>query len=70
LKFGCKPTKVIQLPTPHPNPLPQGEREFLNISPPLMGGDLGEGENIFILLYKFKTKGYLVKKYFPLFVIN
>ncbi|MFZ3123003.1 MAG: PEP/pyruvate-binding domain-containing protein [Thermodesulfovibrionales bacterium] len=30
--------------TPHPCPLPQGERELSFISPPLMGGDEGEGE--------------------------
>ncbi|MBI5212839.1 MAG: phosphoenolpyruvate synthase [Nitrospirae bacterium] len=30
--------------TPHPRPLPQGERGLSFISPPLMGGDEGEGE--------------------------
>jgi ATP-dependent helicase/nuclease subunit A len=29
---------------PHPNPLPLGEREHNASSPPLMGGDVGEGE--------------------------
>ncbi len=29
--------------TPHPRPLPQGERGLSYISPPLMGGDEGEG---------------------------
>ncbi|MDP2276954.1 MAG: PEP/pyruvate-binding domain-containing protein [Nitrospirota bacterium] len=31
--------------TPHPRPLPQGERGLSFISPPLMGGDEGEGES-------------------------
>jgi len=31
---------------PHPNPLPQGERELTFSSPPLTGGDIGEGEYV------------------------
>ncbi|MBI5327748.1 MAG: cation-translocating P-type ATPase [Deltaproteobacteria bacterium] len=37
--------------TPHPYPLPQGERELLK-SPPLTGGDKGEGEVKFISFTK------------------
>ncbi len=36
--------------SPHPNPLPQGERG-LNISPPLTGGDVGEGVLIQLVNY-------------------
>jgi len=36
----------MEILTPHPNLLPQGERE-LNNPPPLMGGGKGEGERSF-----------------------
>jgi len=36
----------INLYTPHPNPLPQGERELHKFPPPLMGGGEGEGEYV------------------------
>ena len=44
--------------TPHPRPLPQGEREPM-LSPPLMGGDKGEGVRFFFSfenLYKSYLK--------------
>jgi hypothetical protein len=36
----------ISLHTPHPNPLPQGERELHKFLPLLMGGGQGEGEDV------------------------
>ncbi|MBI5326677.1 MAG: phosphotransferase [Deltaproteobacteria bacterium] len=35
---------ILPVLPPHPGPLPQGERELKEISPPLTGGDKGEGE--------------------------
>ena len=32
--------------TPHPNPLPQGERGLCKFPPPLMGGGEGEGDDV------------------------
>ncbi len=43
---------VLQsIPTPHPIPLPQGERELKN-SPPLTGGDKGEGGRLIAISAK------------------
>jgi len=36
----------MNLHTPHPDPLPQGERELPKFPPPLTGGDKGEGDYI------------------------
>jgi len=42
----CKPVVINEfinkIAPPHPNPLPPGERESI-ISPPLRGGEEGEG---------------------------
>jgi heptosyltransferase-2 len=39
----------ISLPTPHPIPLPQGERGLPKFPPPLMGGGKGEGDYVNLL---------------------
>ena len=39
-------TQEISLHTPHPNPLPQGERGLHRFPPPLMGGGEGEGDYV------------------------
>src|SRR3989344_5379706 len=42
---------VERVPAPHPNPLPQGERELQKYPTPLMGGDKGGGVSLRALIF-------------------
>ncbi|MBI5049229.1 MAG: YfhO family protein [Deltaproteobacteria bacterium] len=55
-------------PPPRPNPLPQGEREPKVISPPLTGGDEGEGDRFSESEDSSKNCAYLTKRIAYLFL--
>jgi hypothetical protein len=40
----------MNLHTPHPDPLPQGERGLHKFPPPLTGGGQGEGDDVAYLI--------------------